>query len=262
MSTVALAATAVAGGEEPSPTGVLPPITPPAPSFTLYVDRGYGLPAPQAFGFLSVGASRARDSVNTTLDLTLGGAVGLTERLAAEISIGTVDLNPRFRYHSPQLGLFYTAVDTPPFELNFIGRLTFDAETDHILEKGEPGFYAIARVPHYLRFDVGGYVPMSPGDQGVTFGLRVPLAVSFQLAEHYHAILHSGVNVDDLRALNPTVTIPAGITIGYSEKLPSGWSAGIAPSLRFPEAMRIGPEAPMHSFPISGSVLVYLVTPP
>jgi hypothetical protein len=208
-----------------------------------------------------VDAWRSRDAVTTALSTTVGGAIGLTERLAAEISIGTLNITPRFRYHSPQLGLFYTAIDTSPFELNFLGRVTIDTESDRVIERVETGFHAIMRVPHYLRFDAGATLPFSPTDRSFQLGLHVPLALSFQLAEHYHAILGSGVDVDDMRVLWPTVTIPAEITIGYSEKLQSGWSAGIAPSLRFPEAIRIGPEVPAHGTAISGSVLIYVVSP-
>ncbi len=142
-----------------------------------------------------------------------------------------------------------------------MGHVTFDTEGDRLVSQVEPGLFAITRVPHVLRMDMGAYVPIKTGDNPVV-GMRMPLALSFQLAEHYHCILHSGLNIDDVHATQPTMTIPAGITIGYSEKLPDGTSAGIAPSLRFPEAIRIGPESPAHGTAIAGSVMMYVVTPP
>jgi hypothetical protein len=224
------------------------------PSFSLWVDRGFGLPAPMTFGILSFTATHNQ---STAVEMSLSGAAGLTERLGASISIGSIQMAPSVRYHSPQLGLFYTFVDTPPLELDVLGNLTFDVEGTRIVEQAEPGALVIARVPHYLRFDIGAYVPVTP--ETTVVGLRAPLSMGFQLAEHFHTVLASGLTVADIRDIKGTGAIPAGVTIGYSTMLVSGAGVGVGTSLTFPEAVRFGPRT--KPSPVQVGLYLYVVPP-
>ncbi len=249
-ASAAVSAAAGAAVEEP----------PKKPSFTLFVDRTYSLPAPLSYGVLSFNATRPREEQGNTFETSVGGGIGLTSRLGVEASLGTLAMTPKVRYQSPQLGLFFTALDAPNLEITALGRVTFDVSEGRIVDRVEPGVLAITRVPHTVRFDVVAWVPVSPGEH-TKVGLKVPVNVGFQLAEHWHAIAQSGVTVNDLTDVRAGVLVPVGATVGYSDKLASGAGVGVAASLSFPELLYLGGPSPDGPQPVVAGVAMYVVPP-
>jgi hypothetical protein len=232
----------------------------PPPPFTLFVDRTYSLPAPLSYGVLSFNATRPREEHGTTFDTSIGGGLGLTKRFGVEATIGTLALAPKFRFQSPQLGVFYTALDAPNLEITALGRVTFDVETSRIVDRVEPGVLAITRVPHTVRVDVAAWVPVTPGEH-TSIGLKVPVNVGFQLAEHWHAIAQSGVTINDMTDIHAGILVPVGATVGYSDKLANGAGVGIAANLTFPEALYLGGEPPAGPQPITAGLTMFVVPP-
>lgn len=191
------------------------------PQLTPYVDRGRMLGAGQ--GFLTMSAS-----AGSTLDASMGGGIGITDRVSLEGSFGTLALSPRARYHSPQAGLWLGIVDTPPFELDATTHVTFGLVGEEFIKTFEPGAQAVFRMGHALRFDLGAYLPMTPNGR---VGLRIPAALAAQLNNWIHASVSTGISFEDMHDAHRTASIPLGITLGCSVPLARGGYLVVAPSL-------------------------------
>jgi hypothetical protein len=90
-----------------------------------------------------------------------------------------------------------------------------------------------------LRIDSGLFFDVNPGPT-TTFGLRVPANLGFQITEHVYAAVTSGVTVSNFADAAGSTAIPAGLTFGWSDKLSSGQSVGVSPSISFPELIKPG----------------------
>ncbi len=239
-----------------------PPVDPAPPSsrkYTPYVDRGMSLPAPYAYGTLGV-AANVRIGVPTQLEWTLGGGVGLGPRVWIDGAVGTLRVVPELVFHSAQIGPNMLIVDTPPFELSATVHVSAPADDGRPIEQIEPGLYGVARYGHALRVDAGLFFDLNPGPK-VTTGIRVPASFAFQLAEHVHAVVTTGVTTTSFAEAGRTTALPAGLTLGWSDYLhPTGpQSIGLLASLSFPELVKPwAPETFRPGYFIFGITFVYV----
>lgn len=213
--------------------------TPPPPKYTPFVNRGNSLPAPYAYGTLGFSGT-AKAGERTSVEGSIGGGVGLTQRLWLDASSGSFKVAPALGYHSPQVGLSALLLETPVIELDATTHVTFASESGRPVEQIEPGIMTVVHVAGKLRIDGGLFVGVNPGDT-TTVGMRVPAAVGFQITEHVHAAFSSGVTVDSLADTRGTTAIPLGLTLGWSDRLSAGGpSVSVSPSVSFPEMIKPG----------------------
>ena len=203
------------------------------------------LPAPYAYGTLGV-ATLMHTGAPTQVELSLGGGIGLTERLWIDGSVGTIRVAPAFVFHSFQLGPNVLLVDTPDFELDATVHVSAPADDGRLVEQIEPGLYSVAHLDHKLRVDSALYLDVNPGP-GLTVGLRLPLGLGFQITEHAHAVINSGVTLSSFADAVGTTAIPAGLTLGWSDRIGQGTGAvAVLPSINFPELIKPGARDPFH----------------
>jgi hypothetical protein len=239
----------------PAPATATAPATPTAPAtapattaapapparYTPYVDRGQSLPAPYAYAAPGLTAT-LRTGKPTLLEASLAGGVGLTSHLWVDGTLGTLALTPRLSFHSVQIGPNALLVDTPAFELDVTTHVTIGAEDGRPIEQIEPGVFSVIHAGHTLRFDAGLFVDANPGPT-TTFGVRVPVSVAFQLTDHVYGIVNSGVTVGDFADTAKTTAIPAGLTLGWGDRVGRGahpLGFGVLPSISFPELIKPG----------------------
>jgi hypothetical protein len=237
---VALGAAAPARAEEPPPpTTTARAATAPAPArYKRFVELGQSLPSPYAYGTVGI-TTTAKMGARTSLESSLGGGVGLSSRLWLDGSSGAFKLAPEIGYHSPQLGLNALLVDAPGLELSATTHVTFVSEDRRAVEQIEPGFITVLRLANKLRIDSGLFFDVNPGAT-TTFGVRVPANLGFQITEHVYAAVTSGVSVSNFADVAGSTSIPAGLTLGWSDKLSSGQSVGVSPSISFPDLIKPG----------------------
>jgi hypothetical protein len=231
-------------GLDPRVAGAFEPAAPPplAP-YTPYVDRGNAVPAPYAYGQPGVTAT-LRAGTPTVLEGSVGFGVGLTSRLWADGSLGTLKMMPTWGFHSLQIGPNALLVDTPAFELDVTTHVSFAADDGRPVEQIEPGIFAVAHAAHALRLDTGLFVDVNPGP-ATTTGLRVPVALAFQITPHVYAIVNSGVTVGSFADTAGTTAIPLGLTLGWGDRFggpPRPVGVVVLPSILFPELLKPGAE--------------------
>jgi hypothetical protein len=218
----------------------------PAP-YTPYVDRGQSVPAPYAYAAPGLTAT-LRPGKPTLLEASLAGGVGLTSHLWLDGTLGTIALTPRLSYHSLQIGPSALLVDTPAFELDVTTHVTIGAEDGRPVEQIEPGVFSVIHVGHALRLDTGFYVDANPGPT-LTFGLRLPVSVAFQLGTHAYAVVNTGATVGNLEDTMGTTAIPVGLTLGWGDRIGRGAhppGVGVLPSISFPELIKPGCADPFR----------------
>lgn len=224
------------------------PTLPPAPvraarppsSYKRYIDLGASLPAPLAYGSLGI-TSTAKVGAPTSLESSVSGAVGLSSSVWLDGSSGSFKLAPELGYHSPSLGLNTMLVEASAVDLYATAHVIFVSEDHRPVEQVEPGLGTVLRLANKLRVDGGLYLAVNPGPT-TTFGVRVPAAVGFQITDHVYAALNSGVSVSNLADTRGTTAIPMGVTFGWSDKLSSGQSVGVSPSISLPELIKPGAQ--------------------
>lgn len=213
--------------------------------YTPYVDRGASVPAPYVYGTLGVSGT-VRPEQRAQLELALGGGIGLSQRLWIDGSSGTLRLAPELVFHTAQIGLSALLVDEPALELSGTLHVNFASDDGRPVEQIEPGLYVVARAAHEARIDTGAFLAVNPGSSS-PLGLRIPLAVGFQLGTHVHAILSTGVTVGSFDDAGRTAAIPAGIAFGWSDYVGEGpQSVAVLPSLSFPELWKPGARDPFQ----------------
>ncbi|MFT3773702.1 MAG: hypothetical protein QM820_50655 [Minicystis sp.] len=201
------------------------------------------LPWPYAYGTLGFSGSR-RSGENPTVESSLGGGVGLTERLWIDGSAGSFKMAPKPSYHSPQVGLNVLILDTPAFELDATTHVTFLAEDGRTVEQVEPGFFSVLRIARKVRVDNGLYVDVNPGPT-TTVGLRAPVNIGFQITNRVNAVINTGVSINDLADTAGSTVVPMGLTLGWSTRIGNKKDApsfGLVPSFSFPELLKPGAE--------------------
>ncbi len=234
--------------------------TPPAPppAYTPYVDCGNAVPAPYAYAQPAFAAT-LRGGATAVLEGSLGFGLGLTSRVFVDGTLGTLQMAPALGYHSLQIGPDLLLVDTPTLELLATTHVSLGASDGRPVEQVEPGVQAVVRVPHQLRVDAGLYVDANPGP-ALTFGLRVPLSFAFQLSSHVYASVNTGVNVGSFADNAGTTAIPAGVSLGWGERLghaPRPLGVAVVPSVTFPELLKPGAAAPLRpDYAVVGLALV------
>lgn len=238
-----------------APRRVAPRSAAAPPRYTPFVDRGAALTAPWAYGTLGWAATAQRRT-RTELEGNVGGGVGLTSRLWIDGSVGVLRIAPDTGYHSPVIGLGVLILDRPGVEIDAALHVGFASADRRPVELVEPGLFGVARVAHKLRFDGGVYVGIHPGGTELV-GLRVPASVAFQITERIHAVIGSGVTVDDLRSA-ATAAIPLGLTLGFSDLVGERpWSLGVVPSITLPELVKPGtPERFRPDYVVVGITFV------
>jgi hypothetical protein len=223
-----------------------------------YVERGNSVPAPYALAALGLGTNM-HAGLPTQAELSLSFAVGLTPSLWLDGSLGTLRVAPSLVFHSAQIGPNVLIVDTPQFELDGMVHLTGPSDDGRLVEQIEPALYAVAhfgptRLDATLAFDV------NPGPK-VTYGARLPAAVSFQITDHVYGSVSSGVTTSNLGNPGETTAIPAGISLGWSDYLSgSGPQAvAISPSITFPELVKPFSDEPFRPGTVICGVTFYYV---
>jgi hypothetical protein len=231
---------------------------PAVPRYRPFVDRGMSLPAPYAFVAPGLTVT-TRAGKPTLLEANLGAGLGLTPSFWIDGSVGTLRLAPELAFHSAQIGPNLLLVDTPPFELDATAHVTFVADDGRPVEQIEPGAYAVLHLAHALRVDAGLYLDVNPGPT-TTAGLRFPVGFSFQIAEHVHAVLSTGVTVASFADAPRTTAIPAGVTLGWSGYLGHGPdSVMVMPSIAFPEFIKPwAQESFLPGYAVYGITFVYV----
>jgi hypothetical protein len=236
--------------------------------YPLFVDRGMSLPAPYVYGTLGFtgtahterdiqdqrppgpstpdkGASdQGTPNKGTQLEGNIGFGVGLTKRFWIDGSSGALRVAPDVAFHSAQIGLNANLVDTPAFELDAAGHVTFasDEKDRRLVESVEPGLFAVVHVPHTLRVDAGLFFDVNPGAKELFSG-RLPLGVGFQLARRLHAVVNTGVTIGNFAEPVKTTAIPAGLTLGWSDNIGQGKDAyAVLPSVSWPELVKPGTD--------------------
>jgi hypothetical protein len=213
--------------------------------YTPYVDRGAAVPAPYVYGTLGVGGI-VRPEQRPQVELTLGGGLGLSQRLWVDGYSGTLRVAPELLFHTAQIGLSALLFDDPALELSAMLHVNFASDDGRPVEQIEPGLYVVARAAHEARVDTGLFLDVNPGS-ATPLGLRVPVAVGFQLSTHVHALLSTGVTVGSFDDAGRTTAIPAGVGFGWSDYLGEGpESVALLPSLSFPELWKPGAREPFR----------------
>lgn len=262
---------AVAYAAEPTTTPPPAPAAPPAhPSTELaphpplrrylpYIFRGNAIPAPYAIVTLGYGANLFLRRTSQA-ELNSGFAVGLTSHLWVDGSFGTLRLAPAVIFHSAQVGVNALLLDTPGFELDTMLHVSGPTDDGRPVEQVEPGFYTVARVERAIRVDTYFGFDANPGPT-TTYGLRVPTAVAFQLVEHIFLSLSSGVTVGNFADAPQSTAIPAGITLGWGDYLPTAEVQAIAlvPSLAFPQLVKPWANEPFRPDVLTATLTFYYV---
>ena len=108
-------------------------------------------------------------------------------------------------------------VDTPAFELDGWCSVSAPSDNGRPVEQIEPGLYAVAHLDHALRVDTSLAFDVDPGPT-MTFDLRVPAALAFQLTEHLYASVSTGVTLGSVADARESTAIPGGSR--WLERLP------------------------------------------
>jgi hypothetical protein len=206
----------------------------------------------------------ATDTVDgMAADATLGAAVGLTDHLTFETSLGTMALSPRIRYRSPDVGLWYGLVDTPPFELDATTHLAFAVGGRNVLSQVEPGFVAILRAEGAVRVDVGAYVPV-PLDGVRAVGFRMPMTVAAQVTPELHFTVGSGLTFENVGVGADRTSVPLELSLGWTVPLGEGGYMMLTPSVSWPRFLSVqtGDQAPTGPGPMILALSIGVVTPP
>jgi hypothetical protein len=222
----------------PGPAPKTAPKTTAPRKYRPYVDRTNSLPAPYALGSFGL-ATNLRDGAPPQAELSLGFGVGLTSRIWVDGYLGTLRWAPSFVFHSAQVGPNVILVDLPAFELDAMVHVSGPSEHGRPVEQIEPALYTVIHIDHALRVDGSLAFDVNPR-RVVTYSLRLPAALSFQLTSHMYASVSSGVTIGNLAEVGESTAIPAGLSFGWSDYLrPMGPQAiAISPSISFPEIWR------------------------
>jgi hypothetical protein len=232
---------------------------PEEPQVTPYANRGmmYG-PAQGGFG-LTVKGNTA--PIHGSLgDASLNMAVGITPWLTLEGSLGTLSFERVVRYHDPRLGLWIGLVDTVPVEVDLTASTTFGTGLEHPLRAFEPGAVGVFRLGGAVRLDAAAYVPITSTEDSHVVGLHAPVQLAVQLTHDVHLAVSTGIDVGDFAS--GLVTVPLGVTVGYTMPLGSGGYVMLSPSLAWPRFLEFRSTGVTGPGPLTIGFSVGIVTPP
>jgi hypothetical protein len=228
-------------------------------SVTPYANRGmmYG-PAQGGFGLTVKGNTAPINGNMGSASLNL--AVGITPWLTLEGSLGTLSFDRVVRYHDPRLGLWIGLVDTDVVEVDLTASTAFGTGTERAVHAFEPGVVSVFRLGGDVRIDAAAYVPLMSADEGNVVGLHAPVQLALQLTHDVHLALSTGIDVADFTA--GVVTVPLGVTVGYTIPLGSGGYVMLSPSLAWPRFLEFRSSGVTGPGPLTIGFSVGIVTPP
>jgi len=208
---------------------------------------------PPGFFLSSIDISATGPSLpetSSTYELGFRVGVGLTNRLAADATMASVEWAPDAHWRGPTFGMIYNVSNAYPFELDPTVHVQMGIGGEPVVKQVEPGFVMILRGGHVVRFDTGAYAPVSFDEyegEKTTVGLNVPARLAVQLTPHIHAGVNTGATIDRMSDIPGTAAIPLGVSAGYIAPVGKGAIVVVLPSLSWPEFIMPGNEQPVHA---------------
>jgi hypothetical protein len=228
---VAAGALHVGSAAAVEPASPAPPAEAP---FSLHVGRRATLGSRFAYATLGVSGSLPADAPST-LSVIAGGGVGVVEPLSSG-ALGSLDVAPQVRYRTPQRSALDALADAPLFALDVTAHLAFGPVRSALTAKVEPGVTVLLRTRRVTRDDRGERV-LTPTDDRLNLGLRLPLSLALQLGGGVSVAVNAGVVVDDVRRPARSASVPVGVSASWSVPVGRGGTIGLTPSITWPTAL-------------------------
>jgi hypothetical protein len=227
--------------------------------FTPYTKRTAGMPAGLLIPNLKTSITSQPDT-DAALEMDLGAALGLTDRLSADATLVPLVLTPRFRYGNPRFGVTYKLATSKPFDVAATVHITFNTSRGSAIRPLEPGVLMILRFDPNLRVDTGAYVPITIGRKSA-MDVRIPASVAVQLTSRIHAGVNTGITVKDITRPERTGAIPLGFSGGYSTAVSRGVVVDVLPFISWPNFIASGGKQTVHPNHFVVGVVTNLTVP-
>ena len=114
-----------------------------------------------------------------------------------------------------RLAITHRLIKTTPFDLGVAFTAAFDPTTPNFIGYIQPGIATIYRTKGPVRIDSGVQVPLYTSPDA-HWGVRLPVAVYFQISPRVHCGSTGALVISDLRDARSTTSFPLGFTFGYS----------------------------------------------